>query len=133
MHMKHFYQDSMKRCQSVEVLSVQDRHPAKPPSNRPPPLPPKSTDRPLEGVLNNSLANEVEVVEESNRAAKQEDKKVVRFKKAVPEGSTTSLRRPYHKRRSSGKQIINTISYFPSSSVSFVIYFFTALYLLYCL
>lgn len=84
------------------MLSV----PVRAASHRPPPLPPKSSERPLDSALNSSLANEVEIVEEPG---KLEEKRAVRFKKAVSEGSAASLKRPYHKRRSSGEKISNPI------------------------
>lgn len=105
----------IKRCQSVEVLSVTDRimsrksaAAASPTTeSKPPPLPPKS-ERPLETILNTTLANDNIVVEgngveiEINAAA---DKKVVTFRNSPPEVSPTSmasLKKPFHKRRSSG-------------------------------
>ena len=75
--------------------------------SKPPPLPPKS-ERPLETILNTTLANDNIVVEgsgvdvEINAAA---DKKVVTFRNSPPEVSPTSmasLKKPFHKRRSSG-------------------------------
>jgi hypothetical protein len=98
----------MKRCQSVEVLSVNDRIPRRSAeSGAPPPLPPKSEPRPLETILNTALANENVVVDDRTGGGRPAAEKSVTFRKSAtpPEVSPTSmasLKRPFHKRRSSG-------------------------------
>ena len=95
------------------MLSVNDRIPrrsAQPPpttENKPPPLPPKSVERPLENILNTTLANNNIIVETTTPEPEVAlpEKKVVQFRKSPPEVSPTSmasLKRPFHKRRSSG-------------------------------
>lgn len=97
-------QDSIiKRCQSVEVLS-NDRMIRKSSidNSKPPPLPPK-TERPLENILNSTLANDNIVVDE--KVVDKNVDKSVKFRKVSPEASPTSmasLKKPFHKRRSSG-------------------------------
>ena len=107
-------QESMiKRCQSVEVLS-NDRMTRKSFDSTPPPLPPKS-ERPLENILNSSLANENVLIDEKvvdkvvekvvDKVIEKPVEKTVKFSKASPEASPTSmasLKKPFHKRRSSG-------------------------------
>jgi hypothetical protein len=96
----------------VEVLSITDRVPKrsaessyKPKSvessnNKPPPLPPK-IERPLEIILNTALANE-NVVVDGVVDVEVDEKKSVKFRPEVSATSMASLKKPFHKRRSSG-------------------------------
>ena len=92
----------IKRCQSVEVLSVNDRVPRKSveTNNKPPPLPPK-TERPLENILNTTLAND-NIIVDGVVDVEIEEKKSVKFRPEVSATSMASLKKPFHKRRSSG-------------------------------
>ena len=99
--------DSIKRCQSVEVLSRNRIE--EPSSSSPPPLPPKNTQHHLDGVLNSeALANNNLVIE---RLPAPQSLKNVKSKTGFSSSSSTSsnssptviasLRGPFHYRRRS--------------------------------